>query len=313
MSGVIGAFKKVWGDFFGPRMEHIFRNALLALIEVPGTTLLSVLRILSEQHYRDNVVRQVKDRAVRNFWEREFGSWNARLQAEYVAPIQNKVGAFISNPILRNIIGQARSTIDVRKIMDEGKVLLINLSKGRIGDDASSLLGSFLVTAIQLAAMSRAELPEEDRRDFYLSVDEFQNYATASFADILSEARKYRLNLTLAHQYLEQVPEEILAAVFGNVGTAVVFQVGAKDAEILAEQLGGGLTAQDLMQLDRYNSYVRLLIDGHPSRPFSLKTLPPPSLQDERRPVNIRRYTRYRYARPAERVEREIARAFATA
>ena len=196
--------------------------------------------------------------------------------------------------------------------MDEGKVLLVNLSKGRIGDDASALLGSFLVTALQIAAMGRADMPEAQRRDFHLYVDEFQNYATDSFATILSEARKYRLNLTIAHQYLEQVPAETLAAVFGNVGSMVVFQVGTKDAEILAEQLGGGLTAQDLLQLDRYHAYVRLLIDGHPSRPFSLKTLPPPSGHDERRPGSIRRYTRYRYGRPAERVEREIAQAFAT-
>jgi hypothetical protein len=234
-----------------------------------------------------------------------------KFQAEVVAPIQNKIGAFASNPLLRNIIGQARSTVGLRRVMDEGKVLLCNLSKGRTGDDASSLLGSFLVTAIQLAAMSRADVPEEQRRDFFLYVDEFQNLATESFATILSEARKYRVSLTLSHQYLAQVEEQTLAAVFGNVGTLIVFQVGAQDAELLAEQLGGDLTPKDLLTLPRYQAYVRLLIEGHPSRPFSLRTLPPPDQHDLNRPNIIRRTSRHRYSQPAKRVEQEIQKAFA--
>ena len=195
--------------------------------------------------------------------------------------------------------------------MDEGRILLVNLSKGRIGDDTSALLGSFLVTALQLAAMGRAAISEADRRDYYLYVDEFQNYATDSFATILSEARKYRLNLTIANQYLGQLEESTLAAVFGNIGTLITFQVGAQDAEIVVKQLSGSLQLQDLLTLPRYASYVRLLIDGQPSRPFSMQTLPPQGRRsDPRRPSAIRRYSRQRYARPVLTVEREIAAAF---
>ena len=217
----------------------------------------------------------------------------------------------VTNRTMRAIVSQSDRSLNHREIMDQGKVLIVNLSKGRVGEDNATLLGAFLVTAIQQAAMTRADVPEVERRDFYLYIDEFQNFTTSSFASILSEARKYRLNLTIAHQYLEQVPADTLAAVFGNVGTMVVFQVGAKDAEILAEQLGGQLAAHDLLQLESYHAYVRLLIEGHPSRPFSLETLPPPGQDDHQRPGNIRRYTRYRYARPADRVELEIAQAFA--
>jgi len=309
-SGIIAAFKKLYGEFWGPRMEHILRNAVLALLEVPGSSLLSILQLFSDRRYRQGVLDRVKDPSVRLFWQGEFPSYPPKLQAEAIAPIQNKVGHFASSPLLRNIIGQSRSSLDLRAAMDEGKVLLVNLSKGRIGDDASALLGSFLVTALQLAAMGRAEVPEERRRDFYLSVDEFQNYSTGSFATILSEARKYRLSLTIANQYLSQIPEDTLAAVFGNVGTLVAFQVGAQDGEILAEQLGGELTAKDLLTLPRFHAYVRLLIDGQPSRPFSLETLPPPSSEDRRRAAIIRAVSRRRYARPAPAVEQEIHRTF---
>ena len=209
-------------------MEHILRNALLALLEVPGATLLSVLRLLSDARFRQNIVGKLSDPVVRSFWQHEFASMPPKLQLEAIAPIQNKVGHFVSSPLLRNIVGQARSTLDLRSIMDEGRILLVNLSKGRIGDDASALLGSFLVTALQLAAMGRAAIPEADRRDYYLYVDEFQNYATDSFATILSEARKYRLNLTIANQYLGQLEESTLAAVFGNIGTLITFQVGRR-------------------------------------------------------------------------------------
>lgn len=305
--GVVSAFKKLYGTFWGPRMGYFLHSAVLALLEVPGTTLLSLQRFLSERQYRDAIMGKVRDPVVRNVWQQEFAAMPPKFQAEVVAPIQNKIGAFVSNPLLRNIIGQPRSTFDLRKVMDEGKVLLCNLSKGRTGDDASSLLGSFLVTAIQLAAMSRADIPEEQRRDFFLYVDEFQNLATESFATILSEARKYRVPLTLSHQYLAQVEEQTLAAVFGNVGTLIAFQVGAHDAEILAEQLGGDVTTRDLLTVPRYQAYVRLLIDGHPSRPFSLTTLPPPRLYDRDRPGIIRRTSRQRYARPEARVQTEIA------
>lgn len=311
-SGVVSAFKKIYGTFWGPRMEHFLRNAILALLEVPGTSMLSILRFLSDHSFRDGVLCRVRDPIVRSVWEQEFAGMHPKLQAEVTAPIQNKIGHFASSPLLRNIIGQTRSTVDLRKVLDEGKVLLVNLSKGRIGDDASSLLGSFLITGLQLAGMSRADIAEEARRDFYLYVDEFQNFATDSFATILSEARKYRVSLTLSHQYLAQVEEQTLAAVFGNVGTLIAFQVGAQDAEILAEQLGGDLTPKDLLALPRFQAYARLLIEGQPSRPFSLRTLPPLSLRDLYRPEIIRRYSRQRYARPAPVVERDIERAFAS-
>ncbi len=310
-SGIVAGFKKIWGEFFGPRMEHILRNSLLTLTEVPGATLLSVVRILGDARYRESVVARVSDPVVRNFWEREFASWPPKFQAEAVAPVYNKVGQLISNPLLRNILGQSESTVDLRSIMDEGKVLLVNLSKGRVGEDASALLGAFLVTSLQQAAMSRADRAEADRRDFHLFIDEFQNFATDAFATILSEARKYRLSLTVANQYLDQIDEATRSAVFGNVGSMISFQVGVDDAEILAEQFGGDLTPKDLLTLPRYQAYAKLLIDGHPSRPFSLRTLAPASRspKHEQRALSIRRYCRQRYGRSVEAVEREIAAA----
>lgn len=311
-SGVLSAFKKLYAEFFGPRMEHIFRNALLTLLEVPGTTLVSLLRLLTDETFRQSMVARVADPVVANFWQREFSSLHPKLQAEALAPILNKVGAFVSSPLLRHLVGQARSRLNLRTVMDQGKILLVNLSKGRMGDDASALLGSFLVTGIQLAAMSRADLPEEQRKDFSLYVDEFQNYATDSFATILSEARKYRLNLTVANQYLAQMDEATQAAVFGNIGSLVCFQLGAQDAEIMAEQLGGDLTPQDLLRLPAYLAYIRLLIEGYPSKPFTLQTLPPRQRKnDPRRPDIIRRVSRNRYAQPAPAVEQEIRGVFA--
>jgi hypothetical protein len=314
VSGIIGAFKKIWGDFFGSRMEHILRNTLLTLIEVPGSTLLSVSRMLGDARFREHILTKVSDPVVRSFWLREFASMPPKLQAEAISPIYNKVGQLISNPLLRNILGQSRSTLDLRSVMDEGKVLLVNLSKGRIGEDASALLGAFLVTAIQQAAMSRADTREQDRPDFFLFIDEFQNFATEAFATILSEARKYRLNLIVANQYLHQIDEATRAAVFGNIGSMISFAVGVQDAEVLSEQLGGDLIPKDLMQLPRFQAYARLLINGHPSRPFTLRTLPPlaPAPGNEHRPTAIRRYCRQRYGRPVASVEREIAQAFVT-
>jgi len=313
-SAVVSAFKKLYGDSWGPRLEHILRNSLLALLEIPGTSLLSLQRLLSDTQYRKGIVVRVHDPVVRTFWEKEFASWKPQYQAEAVAPIQNKVGQFLSQPILRAIVGQGRSSLDLRRVMDEGQILIVNLSKGRIGEDGSTLLGSLLVTGIQLAAMSRADVPEKDRRDFALYVDEFQNFATDSFATILSEARKYRLSLILANQYLAQMDEATMEAVFGNVGSLLVFQVGARDAEVMAEQLGGDVTPQDLMALPKYRAYARLLIDGMPSRPFSMETLPSGRIDTLRsRSAIIRRTSRHRYTRPAALVENEIQKAFASA
>lgn len=312
-SGVVSALKKIYGEFWGPRMEHILRNSLLALLETPNATLLSLLRILTDTRFRQPLVAKLRDPVVRNFWQKEFAALPLKFQLEAVAPIQNKIGHFISSPLLRNILGQRRSNLDLRGVMDQGKVLLVNLSKGKLGDDVSSLLGSFLVTALQLAAMSRADIPEAERRDFFVYIDEFQNFATESFATMLSEARKYRLALILANQYLAQLDEQTAAALFGNVGTLVSFQVGATDADPLATQLGGELSALDLLRLPHYQAYVRLLIDGTPSRPFSMRTLAPTAPLDSQRSGIIRRTSRQRYGRPVHHVETEIERTIATA
>ena len=280
---------------------------MLALLEIPGSTLVSILQLLGDAAYRKDIVRRLADPVVRNYWEHEFAAMPAKLQAEAIAPIQNKVGAFVSSPLLRNLVGQAKSSIDFRSVLDTGKVLLVNVSKGRVGDDASALLGSLLVTSLQLAAMSRADIPEHERRHFYLYVDEFQNFATDSFATILSEARKYRLALTIANQYLAQMEEATAAAVFGNVGTLAVFQLGAQDTELIAAQLAGDVQPADLIALPRYQALVRLLIDGMPSRPFSMRTLPPITRPlDPKRAASIRRYCRQRYGRPAVQVEADI-------
>lgn len=310
-SGIVSAFKKLYGEFWGPRLEHILRNALLALLEQPGTSLLSLLQLLSDAKHRAGVVGKLSDPMVRAFWEHEFAGLPPKLQAEAIAPIQNKVGHFVSSPLLRNIVGQAHNSLDLRRVMDEEKVLIVNLSKGRTGEDASSLLGALLVTSLQLAAMSRADTPERERKDFFLYVDEFQNYATESFATILSEARKYRLNLTVANQYLGQLDENTLHALFGNVGTLVAFQVGAKDSPLIREQLGGEVTEQDLLALPRYRAYIRLLIDGMPSRPFSMQTLPPSRTgRDEGRAAAVRRESQRRFTRSVTDVEAEIRRMF---
>jgi len=313
-SAVVSAFKKLYGDSWGPRLEHILRNSLLALLEHPGTSLLSVQRLLSDTPYRKAITGRLHDPVVRAFWESEYATWKPQYRAEAIAPIQNKVGQFLSQPILRAIVGQSRNSLDLRAVLDEGRILVVNLSKGRGGEDASTLLGSLLVSGIQLAAMSRADIPETDRPDFALYVDEFQNFATESFATILSEARKYRLSLVLANQYLAQMDEATAAAVCGNVGSLMVFQVGASDAETLAEQLGGDLTPQDLLALPKYTAYLRLLVDGIPSRPFSVQTVPPPRTDAARRRADvIRRTSRHRYSRPAALVEAEIRNAFSHA
>jgi len=282
-------------------------------LEVPGTTLLSLQRLLIDSHYRTEILHSVHDPVIRQFWEREFAGMPAKLQAEAIAPIQNKVGHFVTNPILQNIIGQPISRLNIRKLMDDGKILLCNLSKGRIGDDASMLLGSFLVTAIQIAAMSRADSSEEERRDFFLTVDEFGSFATDSFASILSEARKYHLSLTIANQYLAQISEATLASVFGNIGNLLVFQIGAQDCEVLSEQLGGDITPQDLLTVPRYNAYARILFDGQPTRPFSMRTLPPARVSlDPMRAEIIRRVSRRQFTRALRDIERDLARQMET-
>lgn len=278
VSGLITAFKKLWVDAFSARMEYILSNTLLALLEYPGATMLDVNRMLVEKHYRKQVVDNVQDTIVKKFWTEEFANYTDRYTQEATPAIQNKVGQFTSNPLIRNIIGQAKSSFDIRQMMDEKKILIINLSKGRVGEVNAALLGSMLVTKIYLAAMSRADVPASTLAqlpNFYFYVDEFQNFANESFADILSEARKYKLNLLIAHQYVEQMEEEVRDAVFGNVGTTVCFRVGPFDAEVLETVFAPQFEATDLVNLGFAQIYLTLMIDGVGSPPFSATTLPP--------------------------------------
>ncbi len=306
-SGLIGIFKKIWAESWGPRLEYILRYTILALLEYPSSTILGILRMLSDSEYRKKVIKTIKDPVVKAFWINEFANYNDRLRAEAVAPIQNKVGQFVSNPIMRNILGQTKSTIDIEEIMDQGKILLVNLSKGRIGEDNSALLGAMLITKMQLGAMRRAYIPEHKRKDFYLFVDEFQNFATESFATILSEARKYRLSLTIAHQYITQMEEEVRDAVFGNVGTMIIFRIGAVDAEFIEQETMPTITAMDLVDLDKYDIYVKLAIDGITSRAFSATTLEPYTDITNNHDKAVR-VSRERYGRRREVIEEKIGR-----
>jgi len=256
-------------------MEYILNNCLMALLEYPNSTLLDIMRLLSDKKYRDYIISGLTDPVVKNFWLNEFSRYHDKFQVEAIAPIQNKVGQFLTNPLIRNIVGQPQSSFNIRQIMDEGKILIVNLSKGRIGETNSALLGAMIVTKIQQAAMSRADIPEEERRDFFLYVDEFQTFATEAFANILSEARKYHLCLIISHQYIAQLPDTVKAAIFGNVGTFVVFRVGAEDAEWLEKEFAPEFMANDLVNLGKYNIYLKLMIDGITSKAFSAVTLPP--------------------------------------
>jgi len=274
-AGLMGVFKKIWPDVWSARMEYILNNSILALLEYPGSTLLGINRILADADYRRLVLEKITDPVVKAFWTQEFARYTQRYEVEATAAIQNKVGQFASNPLIRNIIGQVHSTINMREIMDEKKIFIVNLSKGRIGEANSTLLGALVITKLYLAAMSRVDLPEKKRNDFFLYVDEFQNFATESFANILSEARKYRLALILAHQYIAQMEDSVRDAVFGNAGTLLSFRIGAEDAEYLEKEFAPVFEAGDFVNLPKYNIYIKLMIDGVAGRPFSAETLPP--------------------------------------
>jgi len=307
-SGLVGVFKKIWAETWGPRLEYVLRNAILALLEYPGSTLLGIMRMLVDKTYRNKVVEKIQDPVVKSFWIEEFSKYRGNFEVEAIAPIQNKVGQFLTNPLIRNIVGQTKSAIDIRKVMDEEKILIINLSKGLIGEDTSALLGAMLITRLQLAAMSRVDIPEDERKDFYLYVDEFQNFATEAFANILSEARKYRLDLILAHQYITQMEEMVRDAVFGNIGTMVCFRVGAQDAEYLEKEFVPEFTIQDLVNLDFAHIYLKLMIDGVASHPFSATTLPPFDKPAETYREKIIKVSRERYASSRQEVEQKIAK-----
>ncbi len=306
--GLMGVFKKIWPDVWSARMEYILNNCILALLEYPGATLLGVNRMLADADYRKKVVDKITDPVVRAFWVQEYARYTQRYEVEATAAIQNKVGQFISAPLIRNIIGQVRSSIDMREIMDNQKILIMNLSKGRIGEDNSRLLGALLITKLQLAAMSRVDMPEEKRKDFFLYVDEFQNFATTSFVNVLSEARKYRLALILGHQYITQMEEEVRDAVFGNVGTIISFRVGAEDAEWLEKEFTPEFMAADLVNLGKYNIYLRLMIDGLAGRPFSAETLGPWPKSEKSYQEKIIKVSRERYSTSRQEVEDKIAR-----
>jgi len=306
--GLMGVFKKIWPDVWSARMEYILNNCILALLEYPGATLLGVNRMLADAEYRKKVVEKITDPVVKAFWTQEYARYTQRYEVEATAAIQNKVGQFISAPLVRNIIGQVKSSIDMRKVMDEEKILIMNLSKGRIGEDNSRLLGALMITKLQLAAMSRVDTAEEKRKDFFLYIDEFQNFATESFVNILSEARKYRLSLILGHQYIAQMEEKVRDAVFGNVGTMVCFRVGAEDAEFLEKEFAPEFLASDLVNLGKYNIYLKLMIDGIAGRPFSAQTLPPFPLPEKSNKEKIIKVSRERYGTPRKKVEEKISR-----
>ncbi len=306
-SEVIGVLKRMFGESWGPRLEYILRYTILALLDRPTTTMLDITRMLTDKKFRKETLAYCTDTVVLQFWNVEFASWNDKFQAEAIAPVLNKVGAFTANPTIRNIIGQPKSTFNIRQIMDEGKILIVNLSKGLIGEDNASILGSFLVTKIQLAAMSRSDIPNiADRRPFYLYVDEFQNFATDSFATILSEARKYALNLTVANQYISQMTDTVRDAVFGNVGTMISFRVSADDAPILSKQFEPQFEPTDLLQMHNRHFIVNMVVGGEKTPAFSATTLTLPPEQIDNT-GHIIENTRRLYSRSRSEVEQEIS------
>lgn len=304
-NGFVSVLKKLFGYSWGPRLEYVLKHTVMALIEVEGSTMLGIVRMLTDKGYRKKIVGQITDPVVQMFWLKEFASYNDRMETETIAPILNKVGQFTASPIIRNIVGQPKSNIDFAKIMNEQKILLVDLSSGKIGEANSELLGSMIITKLQLAAMSRAYMKEEERKDFFLYVDEFQNFATESFAVILSEARKYRLSLTVANQYITQMEETVRDAVFGNVGTLISFRVGATDAAFLEKEFTPAFEQNDLVGLDTRNIYVNMMIDGVTSVPFSAMTIDSPKVEDDLSAV-ISAVSREKYGTPKNKVEEKI-------
>lgn len=313
VSDLLGIFTKIWANVWSARMEYILQNCIMALLDTPGTTLLGIPRLLVDKDYRQKIVANVKDPVVKSFWVHEFETWRDQFRNEAIVPIQNKVNQFLNTSFIRNIVGQAKSSMNIPEIMNTGKILLVNVSKGRVGEDNSQLLGAMIITKIQLAAMERVRIPEEERLDFYLYVDEFQNFATDSFASILSEARKYRLNIIIAHQYIGQLETDVSTkvkdAVFGNTGTMISFRVGAADAEFLEQEFTPEFMQQDLINLPNYHIYLKLMVDGVTSRPFSATTLPPLQFEtDQTIRDRVIKVSRERYARPRAEVEDKISR-----
>jgi hypothetical protein len=311
-SGMMAVFSRIWAGMWSSRMEYILNNTLLALLETPGNTLLAVVRLLTDNDFRKKIVGNVTDPLVKNFWNKEFAGFNDKYRTEAIAPILNKIGQFFSTDLVRNILGQSKSTIDMRDIMDNRKIFIVNLSKGRLGEDNSNLLGSLIVTKLQLAAMSRVDMPESVRADFYLYVDEFQNFTSDSFATILSEARKYRLNLILAHQYISQLTEsgneKIRNAIFGNVGTMVSFRVGSDDGAVLEKEFEPVFQSQQLINLNARQVALKMSIGGKPCMPFIASTLPPIFADLGGRMETVVAISRERNTRPKAEVKEKINR-----
>ncbi len=297
VSGIVSIFYKLYQHSWGPRLEYILRNALLSIIDLPDATLLMVPRMLTEDDFRAKAVEKMTDQVLRNFWTYEFANMHPRLKSESISPILNKIGQFISSHMVRNILKTPKSSVDLEDIMNQGKILIFNLAQGRLGEDNSALLGAMTITKIQLAAMNRVAQKEESRRDFYLYVDEFQNFATTSFIKILSEARKYRLNLILANQYIGQVPEDVRAAIFGNAGTMMSFLVGAEDARYMAREFAERFKEEDMLALGNYQAIIKLAIDGITQSPFLCKTLPLPSSRTQNREKAVK-VSQERYTKP---------------
>ncbi|MEK7111713.1 MAG: DUF87 domain-containing protein [Patescibacteria group bacterium] len=288
VSGIVSIFNKIFGFSWGPRLEYILRTSLLTLSDVPNTTLKDIPLLLTNQSYRNQIVSKITEPILKSFWVDEFDKMPLNLQKEAISPILNKVGQFVTSPLIRTVIGSPKSTIKLDDVMNEGKILFANLSQGRLGEDNAALLGAMLITKLQLAAMHRVDMPEEARRDFYLYVDEFQNFATGSFIKIMSEARKYRLNIMLANQYMAQIPEEVQKAILGNAGTIISFSVGANDAAILFKEFAEVFSETDLVNLSNYQVAIKLMIEGHSTRPFLAHTLPLPISKNENREKVIR-------------------------
>ncbi len=315
-SGLMGVFTKIWANLWSARMEYILNNTILALLDSPGNTLLGITRMYVDKKYRKRIVDNIKDPMVRAFWTDEYANYNEKYRTEAIAPIQNKVGQFLSSGIIRNIVGQPKSTLDLREIMDNRKILIMDLSKGKVGEDNSSLLGAMIVTKLQLAALSRVDMSEGQRKDFYLYVDEFQNFATDSFATILSEARKYRLNLIVGHQYIGQLiygqgdtrNTKVKDAILGNVGTLIIFRIGAEDAKVLVKEFEPQFEEVDMVNLPKFQILLKLMINGVASEPFSATTLAPsPDFYtgNAEKVINV---SRERYTNPVVKVEEKISR-----
>lgn len=315
-SSLLGAFHKIWPAVWSARIEYILENCILALLEYPGSTLLGIQRILADPDYLKKVVEKITDPMVRAFWLHEFPRYTQSQELEAVAEIKNKISQIVYNPLVRNIIGQPQSKIDFREALDQNKILIANLSRGKIGEDNSKILSVFLTTKLYLSLLSRTDVPEEKRRDFYLYLDEFQNFATRGFVEMLSEARKYKLNLVIANQYLGQLEEtnqkgvsyEVRDAVFGNVGTIICFRLGAEDAQFVEREFLPEFSAQDFVNLAKFNIYLKLIVNGAAARPFSAISLPPVQKTEESNKEKIIKVSRERYATPRKIVEEKLSR-----